>query len=193
MSTQNKQTDNTVDNQPHEEVDYADPESPTLAIRQLSSPTTGPTERQTDALETNEFVYTPGTDLPGMGGTTLATPAEEAPTKPMTSSNSQRRSGDGQLLNDDEVMVYSLSHPPMKRRRLDLGELMVKTTSSAKPISDKPVEHFRTVRRPEITRLAETDPMPPPTANKSMGRGSGKDGRPLVSDLIQDRETEATL
>ena len=35
--------------------------------------------------------------------------------------------------------------------------------------------------------------MPPPTANKSMGRGSGKDGRPLVSDLIQARETEATL
>ena len=62
MSTQNNQTDNTgdntVDNQPHEEVDYVDSESPTLAIWQLSSSTTGPTERQTDALETNDFVYT---------------------------------------------------------------------------------------------------------------------------------------
>ena len=47
-SKRNKQTNNTVDNQPHEEVDYADPESPTLAIRQLTSPTTGPKERQTD-------------------------------------------------------------------------------------------------------------------------------------------------
>ena len=35
--------------------------------------------------------------------------------------------------------------------------------------------------------------MPPPMANKSMGRGSGKDGHPLVSDFIQARETEATL
>ena len=123
----------------------------------------------------------------------IATPAEEAPTKPLTSSNSQRRSWDGQLLNDDEVMVYSLSHPPMERRRLDLGELMVKTTSSAKPISDRPVEHFRSVRRPEITRLTENAPMPPPTASKSLGRGSGKDGRPLVSDLAQARANEALL
>ena len=66
---------------------------------------------------------------------------------------------------------------------MDLGDLMIKTTGPAKPISDKPVEHFRTVRRPEITRLAESDPIPPPPANKSLGRGSGKDGRPLVSDL----------
>ena len=70
---------------------------------------------------------------------------------------------------------------------------MVKTTSSAKPNSDKPVEHFRTVRRPEITRLAVSDPMPPPPANKGLGRGSGKDGRPLVSDLVQARENEAAL
>ena len=73
----------------------------------------------------------------------------------------------------------------MKRRRLDLEDLMVKTTGQAKPISDKPVKQFRNVRRPEITRLAESDPMPPPPANKSMGRGSGKDGRPIISDLIQ--------
>ena len=79
----------------------------------------------------------------------------------------------------------------MKRRRLDLGELMVKTTSSAKPIPDKPVKHFRSVRRPEITRLIENDPMPPPTASKSLGRA--KAGRPLVSDLAQTRANEALL
>ena len=33
--------------------------------------------------------------------------------------------------------------------------------------------------------------MPPPPANKSMGRRCGKDGRPTVSDLIQAREAEA--
>ena len=81
----------------------------------------------------------------------------------------------------------------MKRRQLDLGDLMVKTTGSAKPISEKPVEHFRTVRRPEITRLAESDSMPPPPANKGLRRGSDKDGRPLVADIIQARETEEAL
>ena len=35
--------------------------------------------------------------------------------------------------------------------------------------------------------------MPPPPANKGLGRGSGKDGRPLVADLIQARETESAL
>ena len=63
---------------------------------------------------------------------------------------------------------------------------MVKTTGQTKPISDKPAEQFRTVRRAEIKRLAEYDP-----ANKCMGQGSGKDGRPTVSDLIQDGEVEA--
>ena len=47
MSTENNQTDTTVDNtvnvQQHEEVDYADPESQTLEIRRLASPTTGNT------------------------------------------------------------------------------------------------------------------------------------------------------
>jgi len=56
----------------------------------------------------------------------------------------------------------------------------------AKPISDKPVDQFRTVRRPEISRLADSEP----STNKSMGRGSGKD-HPTVSDRIQAREAEA--
>ena len=52
MSTKNSPNNNTVDNavnEPqHEEVDYADPESPTLAIRRQASPTTGDTKRLTD-------------------------------------------------------------------------------------------------------------------------------------------------
>ena len=44
--------------------------------------------------------------------------------------------------------------------------------------------------RPEITRLAETDPMPP---GKLLGRGSGKNGRPTVTDLIKPRESKASL
>jgi hypothetical protein len=59
------------------------------------------------------------------------------------------------ISNDNDAMVYSLHHEPMKRRRLDLGDIMVKTTGLAKPISDKPVEQFWTVRQPELTRLAE--------------------------------------
>jgi len=79
----------------------------------------------------------------------------------------------------------------LKRHRLDLGELI--KPAVPKPTSTKPVELFRQARRPEITRLAETDPMPPPLANRSMGRGLGKDGCPLVIDLIKAREAEAEL
>ena len=35
--------------------------------------------------------------------------------------------------------------------------------------------------------------MPPPAASKSLGRGSGKDGRQLVSDLAQAHANEALL
>ena len=70
---------------------------------------------------------------------------------------------------------------------------MIKPAVTAKAISTKPVELFRQARRPEITRLAETDPMPPPPANRSLGRGSGENGRPLVTDIIKVREAEAEL
>ena len=116
MSEHNVQTDNTVNNQQLKEVDYADPESPTLAIRQLASPTTGPNERLTDVVETNDNAGKADTVLPG-GAPTLATPADEAPTTSLTSATSKGH----QIPNDDAVIVYSLSHPPMKRRRLDLG------------------------------------------------------------------------
>ena len=123
MSEQTKQTDNTVNNQQHKEVDNADPESPTLAIRRLASPTTGPNERLTDVVETNDKADTADTVLPG-GVTTLASPADEAPTISQSSTPSKR---DSELPNHDEVMVYySLSHPPMKRRRLDLETLWLK-------------------------------------------------------------------
>jgi hypothetical protein len=69
---------------------------------------------------------------------------------------------------------------------------MVRTTASVKPTSAKPIEQFQTQKHPEITRLEETDPIPPPPPGKS-GCGSGKDGRPTVTDLIKARESEAAL
>ena len=77
--------------------------------------------------------------------------------------------------------------------RRDLGGLIVRTTASAKPTSAKPIQQCRARRRPEITRLAETDPIPPPPPGKVLGRGTGKDGRPTVIDLIKARESEAAL
>ena len=47
MSEQKYLTNNMVNDQHHEEVDYADLESPTLAIWRLASPTTDQTERPT--------------------------------------------------------------------------------------------------------------------------------------------------
>ena len=35
--------------------------------------------------------------------------------------------------------------------------------------------------------------MPPPPLGKRLGRGTGKDGRPTVTDLIKARESEASL
>ena len=110
MSENEQQSENTITNQQIEEVVYADPESPTLAIRRLASPTTGPHERPTDIVETNNNADTSDTVLPA-GAPTQATTAEEAPTTSITSATKQRRSWDGTLLNDDEIMVYSLSHP----------------------------------------------------------------------------------
>ena len=186
MSENNIQTDNTVNNQQHEEVDYTEPESPTLAIQQFASPTTGTAELLTDIVETDNTADTANTLLPG-DAPTLASSNDKAQTTSLPSEPSKRGR---RTSNDDEMMVYSLNHPPMKRRRLDLGDLMVKTTGPAKHISDKPVEQFRTVRRPKITRLAEGDLCH--HLRQTKGQGSrGKDGRPTVSDLIQAQETEA--
>ena len=118
------------------------------------------------------------------GPSTIPTSAEPRTTR----KRSSRESNDS--VGKD---IESAQPDNLKRRRLDLGELMIKPAVPAKPISTKPVELFRQARRPEITRLAETDPMPPSPANSSMGRGSGKDGRPLVIDKIKKREAEADL
>ena len=48
---------------------------------------------------------------------------------------------------------------------------MVLKTAPEKPTSYKPVEQFRAPWHREITRLAETDPMPP---GKLLGRETGK-------------------
>ena len=85
MSEQNNMTDNTVNDQQHEEVDYADPESPTLAIRRLTSPTTGQTNRQPD-VHSIELADIFDAVLPGM----VATPAEEAHTLSLKSANSKQ-------------------------------------------------------------------------------------------------------
>ena len=112
---------NTVNCHQHEEVDYAEPESPTLAVRQSASPTTGPVERLTDVIETDNKADTADMLLPG-GAPTLATSSDEAPTTSLTSATSKRGR---RISNDDGVLTHSLTHPPMKRRQLDLGDLMV--------------------------------------------------------------------
>ena len=95
MSAQDNQTDNTVDNavndQQNEQVDYADPESPTLAIRRLASPTTGQTTRHTDDFDLADDTDKP---LPGM----IPTPEDEAlkHTRDGTLLNARER-GDGVL------------------------------------------------------------------------------------------------
>ena len=95
MSINNEQMVNMVNNHHHEEVDYADPESPTLAVRQSASPTTGPVEHLTDVIETDNNADTADMLLPG-GEPTLATSTGEAPT---TSYRPQpRNEGAGYLL-----------------------------------------------------------------------------------------------
>ena len=101
----------TVNNQQHEEVDYADPESPTLEIRQFASPTTGTAERLTDVVEMDDTADTANTLLAG-GAPTLAISNDEAPKTSLPSAPSKRGR---RTSNDDEVMVYSLNHSPMKR------------------------------------------------------------------------------
>ena len=87
MSTQDEQTDipvnNAVNDQQNEDVDYADPESPTLAIQRPNSPTTGQTERPTDDFNLADYIDKP---LPGM----IPTPAEEALKLALKSANSIR-------------------------------------------------------------------------------------------------------
>ena len=94
---------------------------------------------------------------------TLAIPNNDAvlivirsPTPTSAEPRTTRRRS-GRESNDSAVEDIELAPPDnLKRRRLDLGELMIKPAVPAKPISTKPVELFRQAMRPEITRLAET-------------------------------------
>ena len=77
MSDNNEQMVNTVNCHQHEEVDYAEPESPTLAVRQSASPTTGPVDRLTDVIEIDNNADTEDMLLPEG---TMSTSTDEAPT-----------------------------------------------------------------------------------------------------------------
>ena len=86
------------------------------------------------------------------GPSTIPTSADPRTTRQHSSRESNDSTGED---------IDSAQPDNLKRRHLDLGELMIKQAVPAKPFSDKPVELFRQARRPDITRLAETDPMPP--------------------------------
>ena len=91
----------------------------------------------------------------------------------------QRQSEDVDLLHPTE---------PSKRRKLDMGELMVKPNVTKRAGVGKPFSQFKAPKRPEITRLPPFDDADGslPTAGKALGKGSGKEG-PIVADLIQLR------
>ena len=80
-----KQPTDGLHGQQLEEFDYADPESSTLAIRRLATPTTGSNEPLTDVVETNN-----------MTALTLAKPADEAPTTSITATSKR----DSQIMSE---------------------------------------------------------------------------------------------
>jgi hypothetical protein len=90
-----------------------------------------------------------------------------------TSAPAQRQSEDVDLV-----------HPTTKRRKLDMGELMVKPIVTKRAGVGKSLSQFKAPKlnlRPEITRLPSYDNANGnlPTTGKVLGKGSGKDGRPL--------------
>jgi len=99
-----------------------DPDLPTLAVRQSASPTTGPVERLINEKETDNNADTADMLLPG-GAPTLATSNYEAETTSFPSTT-QRNEVAG-----FPPIIASSQHEPIKRRWLDLGELMVKMTT----------------------------------------------------------------
>jgi len=83
----------------------------------------------------------------------------------------------------------------LKRRKIDLGQLMVKTNVTKRAGSGRPLSQFKAPKRPEITRLPDFDDSngSPTNTAKVAGKGSGKDGRPIVADLVRLRESESRL
>ena len=94
---------------------------------------------------------------------------------------------------DDIELVLSIE--PSKKRKLDMGELMVRSNVTKRVGSRKPLSQFKAPKRPEITRLPPIDDTETGTMTmvKVLGKGSGKDGRPLVADLIRLCENESKL
>ena len=90
-----------------------------------------------------------------------------------------------QRVTDDIELVHSTD--PSKRRKLDM---MVRNNVTKRLGSGKPLSQFKSPKRPEITRLPPIDDTETGTITtvKALGKGSGKDGRPLVADLIRLRE-----
>ena len=72
---------------------------------------------------------------------------------------------------------------------------MVKPNITKRADVGKPLSQFKAPKRPEITRLPPYNDADGslPTTGKVFGKGSGKDGRPIVADLIRLRENETKL
>jgi hypothetical protein len=110
----------------------------------------------------------------------------EPTTSTSTSDPAQRQSEDMDLVHPTE---------PSKRRKLNMGDLMVKPNVTKRAGLGKPSSQFKAPKRPEITRLPPYDDADGilPTTVKALGKGSGKDGRSLVADLIRLRGNESKL
>ena len=76
-----------------------------------------------------------------------------------------------------------------------MGDLMVKTNVTKRAGLGKPQSQFKAPKRPEITRLPDYDDSngSPTNTGKVVSKGSGKDGRPIVADLVWLRKNEAKL
>ena len=72
---------------------------------------------------------------------------------------------------------------------------MVRTNVTKQAGLGEPLSQFETPKRPEIKRLPPYDDseIGPQTTVKALGKGFGKDGSPLVADLIRLREDESKL
>jgi len=142
--------------------DYADTKSPTLAA--LNYPQSTSTTTVTGARRTDVEIMdkTDATEmLLPRNEPTLAMPINEVENISVPSVRHTTRQG-GRTSTENTGEVIDLSqYEPLKRRRSDLGDLIVKNLAAANPISDKPAEQYSN-DRPEITRLAESDSMSPP-------------------------------
>ena len=106
MSDNNEQIVITVNDHQHEEGYYVDLESPTLAVPQYASPTTGPVERLTDVVVTDQNADKADILLP-RDALSLATSTDEAST---TSFPAPKRGC--RLSTDTDVMYIRYNTSP---------------------------------------------------------------------------------